>query len=648
MTEARSASAADVEILRSFARRIDPSDPGAQNNLGVLYFRRGLFDDAIAAFSRALALDERMRVARRNLEIAFGDADVLHRRAIELKERLRESPDDMGALVESGIAEKTAGHLDHAEDKFRRALAHDPESSVLHFFLAEIFYNRGLGEEAFRFLRRSIELNPANPDAHFLAGFILGDLGRVEEAREANRRAVALNPTLTRAQANLSLESGRGSDPKAAAATAAGQSAPAGRASGGGGPHLTLALALRLKGYHDEALRECHIALDSGEDAAAALEAIASLHLLLKQPAAALDAYDRRLAIADGTPRIWNQRGIALYLLGRAGEAEQSFARCIGRGHEYAPAKNNLGALLWDAGKAREATNWFRRAARDDGALQSARFNLALALFRQGHFQLALDAYRNVLRDHPESAAGWNGIARVLLEFGEFDQARDACVRAIQTEPGLASAHHNLGLAFFGLGDAEAAAECAAHAASLDSRSVPETMTLEMDAAETTAVIPEGSVAGSAVPDYTLAADYLSKGLFERALAEIKRAMSRGADEKEGMVLLGRCFAARGEYDVAERELVAALTAVPANDVAALELAGVYRAMGRPSDALRRVVGLLRANVYHFAALVVLGESLLDLKRTRDAARAFARVLKFNPNHAVARKYSGLAASERG
>src|ERR1044071_4836205 len=64
-------SSKDIEILRSFARRIDAADPGAQNNLGVLYFRRGLFDEAIAAFSRALALDERMRVARRNLEIAY-------------------------------------------------------------------------------------------------------------------------------------------------------------------------------------------------------------------------------------------------------------------------------------------------------------------------------------------------------------------------------------------------------------------------------------------------------------------------------------------------------------------------------------------------------------------------------------------------
>lgn len=188
--------------------------------------------------------------------------------------------------------------------------------------------------------------------------------------------------------------------------------------------------------------------------------------------------------------------------------------------------------------------------------------------------------------------------------------------------------------------------ECGARAIELDPRSLPQTMMLEMDAAESVAAIPEGSIAATAVPDYTLATDYLSKGLHDRALAEIRRAMTRGADEKEGMILLGKCFAARGEYEVAEKEFAAVLGSRSNDDAAALELATVYRAMGRPADALRRVVGVLRANVYHFAALVVLGESLLDLKRTRDAARAFARVLKFNPNHAVARKYSGLAASE--
>jgi tetratricopeptide (TPR) repeat protein len=630
----------DSEILRALARRVDPADPGSQNNLGVLYYRRGLFDDAIAAFSRALALDERMRVARRNLEIAYGESGLLERRVSELEQRLRSNPDDIGLLVESGIAEKTAGHLDEAEAKFRRALSYDPDSSVLHFFLAEIFYNRGLGEEALRFLRRSIDLNPANPDAHFLAGFILGDLGRVEEAREANRRAVALNPALTRAQANLSLEGRRSAGDSVMHAA---EPQGAGRA---GSPHLTLGLALRLKGYHEEALRECRAALDAGEDPAAALEAIASLHLLLGQPHQALEAYDRCLAVSADNPRIWNQRGIALYMTGRSNDAEDSFRRCFKDGAAYAPAHNNLGAVLWDAGQTREATNAFRKAAREDRALPSARLNLALALFRQGHFQLALDTYRNVLRDQPENAAAWCGIGRVMLEFGEFAEARDACVRALQTDPEHAGAHRNLSLAFSGLGDEEASSECATRAKELDPRESPQTMILEMDAAENAAAMPEGSIAATAVPDYTLASDYLSKGLHDRALAEIRRAMTRGADEKEGMILLGKCFAARGEYEVAEKEFTAVLGAMPADDAAALELAGVYRAMGRPSDALRRAVGLLRANVYHFAALVVLGESLLDMKRTRDAARAFARVLKFNPNHAGARKYRGLASME--
>jgi tetratricopeptide (TPR) repeat protein len=630
----------DTEILKSLARRVDPADPGAQNNLGVLYYRRGLFDDAIAAFSRALALDERMRVARRNLEIAYGESGLLERRVAELEQRLRENPEDIGLLVESGIAEKTAGHLDEAEAKFRRALSYDADSSVLHFFLAEIFYNRGLGEEALRFLRRSIDLNPANPDAHYLAGFILGDLGRVEEAREANRRAVALNPALTRAQANLSLES------RGASSSDNGSAAEQPAHGKAGSPHLTLGLALRLKGYHAEALRECRAALDAGEDPAAALEAIASLHLILGQPHQALEAYDRCLAVSEDNPRIWNQRGIALYMLGRSNDAEESFRRCFRNGASYAAAHNNLGAILWDAGQAREATNAFRKAARDDRALPIARLNLALALFRQGHFQLSLDAYRNVLRDQPENPAAWTGIGRVLLEFGEFAEARDACVRAIQADPEYAAAHRNLSLAFSGLGDEEASTECATRARELDPNETPQTMLLEMDAAENAAAIPEGSIAATAVPDYTLASDYLTKGLYDRALGEVRRAMARGADEKEGMILLGKCFAARGEYEVAAKEFTAVLGAMPSDDSAALELASVYRAMGRPSDALQRTVGLLRANVYHFAALVVLGESLLDLKRTRDAARAFARVLKFNPNHAGARKYRGLASME--
>ena len=49
----------DLAVLRSFARRIDPSDAGAHNNLGVLYYQKGLIEEAIAEFVRALAARSR-------------------------------------------------------------------------------------------------------------------------------------------------------------------------------------------------------------------------------------------------------------------------------------------------------------------------------------------------------------------------------------------------------------------------------------------------------------------------------------------------------------------------------------------------------------------------------------------------------------
>src|SRR5688572_7047122 len=77
----------DAEALRSLARRIDPSDPGAQNNLGVFYYERGLIPDAIAAFARALDLDPEMRVAQDNLETVQRESGYYDTRIGALREQ---------------------------------------------------------------------------------------------------------------------------------------------------------------------------------------------------------------------------------------------------------------------------------------------------------------------------------------------------------------------------------------------------------------------------------------------------------------------------------------------------------------------------------------------------------------------------------
>jgi FOG: TPR repeat len=172
----------DLAVLRSFARRIDPSDAGAHNNLGVLYYQKGLIEDAIAEFVRALELDPRMQVAQSNLDIAYRDSGHYDRRITDLQDRVRRHPEDrdarwelgrahaalgrhaeaiaefqaliawratdVPAMLQLGLAEKARGNLDAATEWLGRACAQDPASAVARFYHGEVLYNRGLNEPA--------------------------------------------------------------------------------------------------------------------------------------------------------------------------------------------------------------------------------------------------------------------------------------------------------------------------------------------------------------------------------------------------------------------------------------------------------------------------------------------------------------------
>src|SRR5262249_3674448 len=219
--------------------------------LGVLYYNKGLYEEAVTALMKALELDPKMEVAQRNLEIAYFNTGYYDTRVPELKERIRLHPDDrdarwelgrtfmllgqqpdageqfrsllqycpndVGALLQLALAEKQAGDIEPAQRCLEPAPTLDPDSSLLHVTLGEVLYHRGLSPEALSALERAVELNPENHDALYLMGFVLGDLGRHEEARAVTRRAIQLNPVLSRAHANLAIDPQRIERPVAAA-----------------------------------------------------------------------------------------------------------------------------------------------------------------------------------------------------------------------------------------------------------------------------------------------------------------------------------------------------------------------------------------------------------------------------------------------
>ena len=611
----------DRDVLRSFARRIDPSDAGAHNNLGVLYYNKGLYDEAVTAFMRALELDSRMQVAQRNLEIVYFSTGYYDRKVAELGERIRVRPDDrdalwelgrvhallgqtveaatafgellhhhpadIGALVQLGLAERTNGDLDKALGYLQRALALDPSSSVVNFYIGEVLYNRGVNEGALAALQRAVELNPQNPDAYYLMGFVLGDMGEHEEARTVTRRAIQLNPTLSRAQANLAIDQNRPQRlEELATARTEGRQAQMEVHAEGQLAHFNLGLAFRQKGYYAEALREYAKALERGEDRPLLLQAMAEVHLLRGETAQSVALYDELLAAQPDSPKLWNERGVALHQLGSFDGAEESYRRAVQVEMGYALAHNNLGVALYHRGDSEGAVAAFRVALDAQPGFVKARLNLALLLSKAKRFQLALEAYRSVLLTAPDDPSAWNGVGLVLSELRKFEDARNAFARAVQARPEYAEAHYNLSFTLSNLGDFEGALRETKRALELDPYYVAQKFELAIDleyedpdlsiqpdfgavhrveeAVEDFAfdagvldslfttlapAAPAEVGAGTAVRDeesFGMAMDYLGMGLYDRAAAEVSRALSRGAARHEGLTLLGDIYARQG------------------------------------------------------------------------------------------------------
>ncbi|MDQ6887907.1 MAG: tetratricopeptide repeat protein, partial [Gemmatimonadota bacterium] len=510
------ASDRDRDILRSYVRRIDQSDAGAHNNLGVLYHQRGLIEEAFAAFSRALELDPKMQVAQRNVEIACFSSGFYVCRVEELTERLRldpadrearwelgrtyavlgdareaveefttllaHHPGDVGAIVQLGLAEKARGNLPAAQGWLEQALVRNPDDAVISRHLGEVLYNRGLNDQALAALDRSIAAEPDSPEAHHLIGFVYGDMGRPEDARRSTRRAIQLNPSLARAQANLSLDQYNPAryqellpERHARSEQRASEQPDAARLA-----HFSLGIAFRAKAYFAEALREFRIAIDRGADEALVTRAMAEVHLLSGNPRGALELYDRALALGAPTAQLHCERGVAQHQGGQHEDAAASYRQALDLDPDHAVARNNLGVALHHAGDSRGALAAFEEVVARRPDFVKAMLNQALLLFRLRSPHASLEAYRRALAVAPDHPVAWNGIGLVLAEQKRFDDARNAFGSAIHARPSFAEAHYNLGFALANLGDYEGALRATRRALELDPYYVPQKFQLAL------------------------------------------------------------------------------------------------------------------------------------------------------------------------
>ncbi len=262
------------EILRQ-----DPEQADALRFLGIIAFRKGAKDHAVAYLEGAV-------VARPSAADFRNDA---------------------------GAARRAAGDLPAAEEHYRQAIALAPSLAAAYYNLGNVLRDRGNKEEAITQYRAAIDRDSENAAAHNNLGLVLRDLGQEEAAMNAFRTALAVRPLAPDPHFNLAIGlKARGDIDGAINHYRRAVEARPSFASA----QNNLGVSLTECGEPEAALPHFHAAIASQSNMADAYNNMGNAHYHLGQYDSAGKAFDKSLSIEPENAEVrWN-RSLLLLIQG--------------------------------------------------------------------------------------------------------------------------------------------------------------------------------------------------------------------------------------------------------------------------------------------------------------------------------------------
>jgi tetratricopeptide (TPR) repeat protein len=200
---------------------------------------------------------------------------------------------------------------------------------------------------------------------------------------------------------------------------------------------------------------EAALARDGGS--AAGYCELGALKLAGGDPAGAIAAYHRSIALAPPSAALYNNLGVALLRVGRFETAIEALESALLLQPVYHRALSNLGKALREAGRAPEALDRLREALILAPDYVPALINWGDALAATGDLESAQLALERAARLAPTLVEAQLSLGIVRLQAGRVGESLDALRTAVALAPEHADAHSNLGHALFVSGDWEAA-----------------------------------------------------------------------------------------------------------------------------------------------------------------------------------------------
>jgi superkiller protein 3 len=171
-----------------------------------------------------------------------------------------------------------------------------------------------------------------------------------------------------------------------------------------------------------------------------------------KEYEAAVASYDQALKIKPDYHEAWNNRGGALWNLGRLEEAVASYDQALKIKPNYHDAWYNRGVALFDLGRLEEAVACYDQTLKIKPDDHQAWYNRGVALGNLGRLEEAVACYDQALKIKPDKHEAWNNRGNALGNLGRLEEAVASFDQALKIKPDKYEAWYNRGILLRKLG----------------------------------------------------------------------------------------------------------------------------------------------------------------------------------------------------
>jgi len=412
---------------------MDVLDLKAMADQAVSLHRQGDLARAEALYLKILSADPQLFGPRYYLGLMRLQQGRSDEACAFLEEATKIYPNDIGALMNYGMALRAAGRPKQALEVFERVLAIQPN-------MAEALYNRGVAlsdlqhfELAVEAYDRALVIQPEMAAAQVNRAVALAAMGRFDDALTAYDRVLAMQPSNVVALNHRGLA--RRSLGRAAEALA------------------DYDKALSLQPGFIEAMYNRGVALldlQRAADALAMFDAVATAYQAnaemwnnrgvalwnLRRPDEALASYERALALEPGFAEAWGNRGLALRDMGRLEEARASFETVLTLEPGNAVAMNSHGNVLRDMKKFDEAITSYSAALEARPAYAEALINRGYTRWTLKQYEAGTADVEQALQLEPDYPYGRGEILHAQMyaaDWRDFARRREELIKLVRS-----------------------------------------------------------------------------------------------------------------------------------------------------------------------------------------------------------------------